>query len=126
MSGSELKGHEALIAELRAGALDAPDHLHRRVLADGRMKRRQFADLSGRRRALVLVPVAATLAVGAALVHGAFDSGSPTTHPQASAPLVHKHHGQPRGPSGPSGPSGPTASTGATGPTSATSHPSYY
>ena len=33
MSAFEFEGHEALVAQLRAGTLDAPDHLQRRVLA---------------------------------------------------------------------------------------------
>ena len=46
MSACEFEGHEALVAALRAGTLDAPDHLHRRVLAGGHAKRRRWADLS--------------------------------------------------------------------------------
>jgi hypothetical protein len=33
MSGFEIEGHDALIAQLRAGTLEAPGHLHRRVLS---------------------------------------------------------------------------------------------
>lgn len=89
MSASEFEGHEALVAQLRAGTLDAPDHLHRRVLALGARKRRPFAWASTPRRKLVLVlPVAATLAVGAAFVHGAFFSGNNNTFSAGPAVLA--------------------------------------
>ncbi|HZS30309.1 MAG TPA: DUF4349 domain-containing protein [Gaiellaceae bacterium] len=77
MSATEplFEAHESLIAELRAGTLDAPEHLHRRVLAAGTSRSRRLSVPRGRRLVLVL-PVAAALAVGAALVHGAFFPGS--------------------------------------------------
>jgi uncharacterized protein DUF4349 len=131
MSAGEFEGHEALIAELRAGMLDAPDHLQRRVLAGGTTKRRRWADMSRRRQALVLIPVTATLAVAAALVHGAF-SGS-TNRPSAEArtapvygvgtkhpPVGRTAHGSPsraRGATGVQGPTGAQGVTGAAGPT---------
>ena len=84
MSASEFEGHEALIAELRAGTLDAPDGLQRRVLEGRQSRRQRWAEMSRRRQALWLIPVAATLAVGAALVHGAFPGSNSTQ----AAPLT--------------------------------------
>jgi hypothetical protein len=74
MSAGEFEGHEALIAELRAGTLDAPDHLQRRVLAGAPEKRRRWSEMSGRKRVFAVVAITATLAVGAALVHTAFSN----------------------------------------------------
>jgi Domain of unknown function (DUF4349) len=128
MSGSEFEGHEALIAQLRAGTLDAPDHLHRRVLASGQVKRRRWAEMSGRKRVLVVVPVAATLAVGAAVVHGAFfNSSSGTPKHEASAALRVNPKYSPglngttgaNGKTGAIGPTGPNGATGPKGPTGA-------
>ena len=71
---SELNGYDALVAELRATPPVAPERLRQRVLALEPGPRHR---MSGRRRlALVVVPVAVVLAVGAALVHGFVDSGS--------------------------------------------------
>ncbi|HVC88131.1 MAG TPA: DUF4349 domain-containing protein [Gaiellaceae bacterium] len=131
MSAGDFEGHESLIAQLRAGTLDAPDHVHRRVLALGQGKRARVP-MSRRRKLFILVPVAATLAVTAAVIHGAFSSGA---NPNASAAAVEFRHGrnQPvagaagatgargptgaQGPTGTAGPSGPNGGTGATGPT---------
>jgi hypothetical protein len=89
--------HKGLIAELRAGTLDAPEHLHRHVLAARTAGSRRLSVPRGRRLVLVL-PVAAVLAVGAALVHGAFFSGTRApaliAGPSApgSAPTLAKGH----------------------------------
>lgn len=117
MSTGEFEGHEALIAQLQAGTLDAPGHLHRRVLSGGTVKRRRWADMSGRKRALLVVPIAATLAVGAAVVHSAFyNSGSQTAAPHAVKPLPGLHNSPgPSGGAGPTGPRGETGTGGATG-----------
>jgi hypothetical protein len=133
MSASEFEGHEALITALRAGTLDAPDHLQRRVLAGGSVKRRRWAEMSGRRRALVVVPVAAALAVGAAVVQAAFFSGSkPAAHHAAlGTVLLRPHEAATRangaagangaiGANGPTGAKGPTGAAGATGANGAT------
>src|SRR5436190_4108464 len=97
MSASEFEGHEALVAQLRAGTLDAPGHLHRRVLSGGSVKRRRRADMSGRRRAFLLVPVAATFAVGAAVVQAAFfaDSKPVATAHVPSFGMEQDHSGRP-------------------------------
>src|SRR5438270_10090559 len=86
MSEREFEGHETLIAELRAGTLDAPGHLRRRVVADAPAKRHRWRAMSARRRMFMVVPVAASLAVGAALVHGAFFAGSSAQ--KSAAPTV--------------------------------------
>jgi hypothetical protein len=120
MSGTEFtpddfQGHEALIAELRAGTLDAPSHLQRRILADAPAKRRRLRDMSARRRGLLVIPIAASLAVGAALVHGVLTSGSQTTK-GAAAPTpgsVQLH--TPTDHRGPAGPQSGTGSGGITG-----------
>jgi Domain of unknown function (DUF4349) len=65
------EGYEGLVAALRANPPFAPDGLRRHVLA-GEPRRRR---LPSRRLALVVVPVAVALAVGAALVHGFVNSG---------------------------------------------------
>jgi hypothetical protein len=69
----ELDGYEALVSELRANPPVAPDRLGQRVLEGAPGVRR-----TPKRRtlALVVVPVAVALAVGAALVHGLVSSGS--------------------------------------------------
>ena len=51
MSTGEFEGYEALIAQLRAGTLDAPDHVRRRVLAGRTSARQRWADKSLRRKA---------------------------------------------------------------------------
>ena len=94
MSGSEFEGYEALVSELRATPPVAPERLRQRVLelrpsARPRMSKR-------RRLVLVVVPLAAVLAVGAALVHGFASSGSRTSAHSAQ-PLLGslRVHGQP-------------------------------
>ena len=71
---SELDGYEALVSELRATPPVAPERLRERVLELGPSARRRMS--KRRRLTLVVVPVAAVLAVGAALVHGFVSSGS--------------------------------------------------
>jgi hypothetical protein len=127
MSGFEIEGHDALIAQLRAGTLDAPANLHRRVLAGSPGRQRRIAAMSARRRLFLAVPVAASLALVAAVVQGAFFSS--TSHPtvfNAAGRVVHSgdfNGGYPKLPklsgaqaaNGPTGPAGPTGATGATG-----------
>jgi hypothetical protein len=71
---SELDGYEALVSELRANPPVAPEHLRQRVLEGAPAPRRQRS--RKRRLALVVVPAAIVLAVGAALVHGFVSTGS--------------------------------------------------
>jgi hypothetical protein len=133
MSAGEFEGHEALVMELRAGTLDAPDHLHRRVLAGAPEKRRRWAEMSGRKRVLMVVPIAAMLAIGAAVVHSAFFSSGAkhlaikngiARYSGASAPLrperayVQGATGA-NGATGVAGPVGAPGPTGAKGPTGA-------
>jgi hypothetical protein len=75
MSGTEFEEYGALVSELRATAPVAPERLRQRVLelAPSGSRRR----LSSRRRlALVVLPVAVALAVGAAVVYGVVNSSS--------------------------------------------------
>jgi len=83
---SELDGYEALVSELRANPPVAPERLRQRVLEGAPVPRRQRS--KKRRLALVVVPAAIVLAVGAALVHGFVSTGS---HERASslAPTLH-------------------------------------
>ena len=78
---NELDGYEALVSELRATPPVAPERLRQRVLdlAPSVRSRR-------RRLVLVVVPAAAVLAVGAALVHGfaTSDSNPPGAVKQAA------------------------------------------
>ena len=87
---SELDGYEALVSELRANPPVAPERLRQHVLEGAPAAR---APRSRKRKlALVVVPVAAVLAVGAALVHGFVNSGSrPSTAalPVFGAATVH-------------------------------------
>jgi hypothetical protein len=69
---SAFDGYEGLVAALRANPPVAPDRLRQQVLA-GEPRRRR---LPSRRLALVVVPLAVVLAVGAAVVHGFVSSGS--------------------------------------------------
>ena len=79
----EEKQRAALLAELRAESPTAPEALHSRVLEAGLgSRRRRTLPRSPRGRALVVVFAAATLAVGAAVVHGFVSSGS---HPRGAA-----------------------------------------
>ena len=82
MSGSEFESYEALVSELRATPPVASEPLRQRVLelAPGARSRR-------RKLVLVVVPVAAVLAVGAALVHGFVSSGKNLqNHADGAAP----------------------------------------
>jgi uncharacterized protein DUF4349 len=81
MSGSEFEEYGALVSELRSTAPAAPEGLRQRVLelAPSRSRRRMS---SRRRLALVVVPVAVAMAVGAAVVYGVV---SPGRNPQARA-----------------------------------------
>jgi hypothetical protein len=128
MSASEFEGHEELVAQLQAGELAAPDHLRRRVLAGAPGKRRRLAAMSARRRFLVALPAAASLAVVAAVVHGAFVApshqvrhGSPPLFPSGSAAGLPSSNGATgaNGATGPMGPTGAAGATGAEGPTGA-------
>lgn len=65
----------SVLAELRAGELGAPESLRQRVLDVGAARAGGRRLSMPRRKLFVLVPVAAALAVGAALIHGAFTSG---------------------------------------------------
>jgi hypothetical protein len=71
---NELDGYEALVSELRANPPVAPEQLRQRLLQGAPGARRRMS--KRRRLALVVVPVAVALALGAALVHGFVSSGS--------------------------------------------------
>lgn len=122
MSAFEFEGHEALIAQLRAGTLEAPGHLHRRVLAGAPARRRRIAAMSARRRVLLAVPVAASLAVGVAVVQGAFFTSGPGHILKRSAAVggAVTHGGAPNGAFGLNGPTGAAGATGAQGATGLT------
>ena len=77
MSGIEFEGYEALVSELRATAPVAPESLRERVLEGAPATRVRRS--KKRRLALVVVPIAVVLAVGAAVVHGFVKSGSSVT-----------------------------------------------
>ena len=84
---SEMDGHEALVSELRANPPVAPERLRERVLEGAPAAR---APRSRKRKlALVVVPVAVVLAVGAALVHGFVSSGSHVN--AASVPVLRQN-----------------------------------
>ena len=125
MSASEFEGHEALVAQLRAGTLDAPGHLHRRVLAAGPgATKRARVPMSSRRKGYAVVLVAAGLSVAAALVQGVVSSGNPPAHEAAGQQVVHGSsfdsiRGSAQGPVGATGATGPTGPQGATGATGA-------
>ena len=70
---NDLDGYEALVSELRATAPVAPDRLRERVLDGAPEFRRRMS--KRRRLTLVVLPAAAALAVGAALVHGFLSTG---------------------------------------------------
>jgi Domain of unknown function (DUF4349) len=71
---SELDGYETLVSELLANPPVAPERLRQRVLEAAPAAR---APRSRKRKlALVVVPAAIVLAVGAALVHGFVSTGS--------------------------------------------------
>jgi hypothetical protein len=75
---SELDGYEGLVSELRANPPVAPERLRQRVLEGAPAPRRQRS--RKRKLALVVVPAAVVLAVGAALVHGFVSSGGNRRH----------------------------------------------
>lgn len=83
--------HVALFAELRSGALHAPEALRDRVLASAPAARRTFAlRRPPRRLVLVAVPLALAAGVGAAVVHGIVGSGSNADlRAQAAVPARH-------------------------------------
>lgn len=86
MSGFEFEEYGALVSELRAAAPVAPERLRQRVLGLAPASRRSMSPR--RRLALVVVPVAVVLSVGAAVVYGVVNSGS---HPPVAAnPRVYK------------------------------------
>lgn len=92
MSATDMpfEGHEAIVAALRAGELGAPETLRERILAAAPGTKRQRTPMSRRRKLVLLVPIAAGLAVGAAVIHGALFSGrSPAL--TAAGPLVLSH-----------------------------------
>jgi Domain of unknown function (DUF4349) len=84
-SGEERRA--ALLDGLRAARLQAPEALRARVLATKPERAPRFA-LPSRRLALFVVPAAAMLAVGAALVHGLVGSSGKTDRPLAVASPV--------------------------------------
>ena len=86
---NELDGYEALVSELRATAPAAPESLRQRVLEGAPAARRRMS--KRRRLVFVVVPLAATLAVGAALVHGFVSTGSPKTAERATL-IPHAPH----------------------------------
>ncbi len=78
----------ALLWELRAATLRAPETLRERVLATSPVRRRLAMSRPSRRLGLVVVPVALGLAVAAALVHGFTGSGAKTVQHGAAAQTV--------------------------------------
>ena len=78
----------ALLSELRAATLRAPETLRERVLATAPVRRRLAMPRPSRRLALVVVPAALGLAVAAALVHGFAVSGAKTVQHGAAAQTV--------------------------------------
>jgi hypothetical protein len=80
---SELDGYEALVSELRATPPVAPERLRQRVLELGPSARPRMS--KRRRLVLVVVPIAAVLAVGAALVHGFVSSDRNQNRADAAA-----------------------------------------
>lgn len=82
----EEKQRASLFAELRAGALAAPETLRESVLAAAPVIRRRRVRVPSRRLVLVVVPVAVALAVGAAIVHSFVGSGS--NNARALAPVL--------------------------------------
>ncbi len=86
-SGEERRA--ALLDGLRSARLQAPEALRLRVLATkpARSRMPRFA-LPTRRLVFVLVPAAAMLAIGAALVHGLVGSSGKTDRPLAVASQV--------------------------------------
>src|SRR5215471_5628391 len=85
MSGIEFEEYGALVSELRATAPVAPERLRQRVLDLAPASRRSMSPR--RRLALVVVPVAVVLSVGAAVVYGVVNSGPQVT----ASPAVADH-----------------------------------
>jgi hypothetical protein len=83
---SELAGYEALVSELRANPPVAPERLRERVLERAPAPRARRSRKRG--LVLVVVPAAAVLAVGAALVHGFVSTGSQRTDLAALGPAT--------------------------------------
>jgi Domain of unknown function (DUF4349) len=84
---TELDGYEELVSQLRATAPVAPEQLRQRVLdLEPASRRRRIS--SKRRLVLVVVPVAAALAVGAAIIHGFVSSGSRNANRAHAAALA--------------------------------------
>jgi hypothetical protein len=81
----EESARSALLSELRAATLHAPEALRERVLAAAPAPRRISLPRPSRRLALVVVPAALGLAVAAALVHGFAGSGTKTAQHGAVA-----------------------------------------
>jgi hypothetical protein len=79
-----------LVTALRSGSLPAPEMLRARVLAAAPAERRRHS-VPPRRLALVVLPAALAIAVGAAVVHGIVGSGSNTAvgTPPVERQLVH-------------------------------------
>src|SRR5215467_15951206 len=89
---SEMDGYEDLVSELRANPPVAPERLRQRVLEGAPAPRRQRS--RKRKLALVVVPAAVVLAVGAALVHG-FVNSSPRVNAFARQSVVAHGSNQP-------------------------------
>ena len=91
-SGAEER-RAALLDGLRAPQLRAPEALRARVLAaaPAPAQRASWLRRPSRRLALVVVPLAAALAVGAALVHGLVGSGGGSPRPVPVASPVQSH-----------------------------------
>jgi hypothetical protein len=92
---------EAVVLELRAARPRAPEPLRERVLALGEPEARfSLPRLQWRRVALVAVPACLAVAVGAALIHGALHTGSPSraeavrkaTHSATLQPMFPRPH----------------------------------
>ena len=107
------KRRAALLDGLRAAQLRAPEALRARVLTTAPARTARFR-LPSRRLVFVLVPAAAALAVGAALVHGLVGSGS---HPSAlsTAQTLEKTPAASTGGTG-AGPYGPVVVHGSAAP----------
>ena len=79
----------ALLAQLRAETLSAPEALRSRVLAGAPSRRRGFAPRPSRRLVFAVIPAALALAVTAAIVHGlTTGSGSHPVSGERSATVV--------------------------------------
>ena len=85
---TEESARGALLSELRAATLRAPETLRERVLAPSPARRRLAMPRPSRRLGLVVVPVALGLAVAAALVHGFAGSGAKPVQHGAAAQTV--------------------------------------